>query len=64
MKKLFKIFSLALMLNCGVTASAQELKGYDKAPIEREKSDAGISSSELEVARSQSKANVGLIANE
>ena len=31
MNKTFKIFSLALMLICGGTASAQQLKGYDKA---------------------------------
>ena len=30
MNKTFKIFSLALMLICGGTASAQQLKGYDK----------------------------------
>ena len=31
MNKTFKIFSLSLMLICGGTASAQELKGYDKS---------------------------------
>ena len=30
MKKTIKIFSLSLMLICGATASAQQLKGYDK----------------------------------
>ena len=30
MNKTIKIFSLALMLTCGATASAQELKGYDR----------------------------------
>ena len=31
MNKAVKIFSFALMLTCGATSSAQELKGYDKA---------------------------------
>ena len=30
MKTTFKIFSLSMMLICGATASAQQLKGYDK----------------------------------
>ena len=30
MKKVIKIFSLSLMLICGATASAQQLKGYDR----------------------------------
>ena len=31
MNTAIKIFSLSLMLICGATASAQQLKGYDKA---------------------------------
>ena len=30
MKTSFKTFSISLMLICGATASAQQLKGYDK----------------------------------
>ena len=50
MKTTFLIVSLMLMLTCGATAFAQ-----DKSPIEREKSDAGISSSKREVTRAKLK---------